>query len=330
MKKAAFFGESGTIDSVYARGRKEKVASLTDLYPAVVTAEGFCEHASALGELEVIFSTWGMPALTDEQLDKLPELKAVFYAAGSVKHFARPLLERGVTVMSAWAANGIPTAEFALAQILLATKGCFRNMAQCRTPEGRCAGPYRGKGSYGETVAVLGAGMVGKTLIRLLKSFDLNIILYDPTMRDSDAESLGVKKVSLEEAFEQAYVVTNHLPNLPATRGLLTGHLFERMREGATFINTGRGATVVEEDLIRVLKEKPSLTALLDVTCEEPPPADCGFYALGNVHMTSHIAGSIGDEVLRMADYAISEFEAWEKGEPLKYEITLERFDRLA
>lgn len=330
MKKGAFFGDSRKINEVYGQGRKKKVAALVDLYPAVISTENFAEHADNLRDLEVIFSTWGMPLLSRDQLEKLPKLEAVFYAAGTVKYFAQPLLESGVTVVSAWAANAIATAEFALAQILLANKDFFRNMRECSSPETRARGTCRGKGNFGQTVAILGAGMVGRTLISLLKNFDLNVVVYHPSMSDSEAEGLGVKKVTLDEAFGQGCVVTNHLPDLPATRGLLTSRLFEQMRDGATFINTGRGPTVVEEDLIRVLKKRPSLAALLDVTCQEPPPDDSELYTLANVHMTSHIAGSIGDEVLRMADYAISEFEAWEKGDPLKYEVTLERFDRLA
>ena len=59
--------------------------------------------------------------------------------------------------------------------------------------------------------------------------------------------------------------------------------LFQRMREGATFINTGRGAQVVEADLIRVLRERPDVTALLDVTFPEPPDADSALWTLHGV-----------------------------------------------
>lgn len=328
MKNAAFFGQAGTIDRVYGQGRKEQVASATCLYPEVVGAAEFDTHVSALQDLEVIFSSWGMPALSGEQWARLPRLAAVFYAAGSVQHFARPLLERGVVVVSAWQANAVPVAEFTLGQILLATKGYFRNVPQYKRGLGR--GAYHGKGNYGETVAILGSGAIGRRVIGLLRHFALRVVVFDPFLSDMDAQALGVERVTLEEAFGQAYVVSNHLANKPETVGLLNADLFHKMRDDATFINTGRGATVDEEALIAALQARPSLTALLDVTFPEPPLPESPLYRLLNVFLSSHIAGAIGDEVVRMADYCLEEFEAWSLGKPLRYEVTLAMLEHMA
>ena len=135
---------------------------------------------------------------------------------------------------------------------------------------------------------------------------------------------LGVERVSLEELFRRAYVVSNHIPDLPSTKNALGGPLFESMREGATFINTGRGAQVIEADLIETLRNRPDLTALLDVTYPEPPGAESELWALPNVWISPHIGGSVGDEVVRMADCIIEEFQAWESGKPLRYRVTRE------
>ena len=80
----------------------------------------------------------------------------------------------------------------------------------------------------------------------------------------------------------------------------------------------------MEPDLIRVLKDRPDLTALLDVTYPEPPADDSELWTLPNVWISPHVGGSVGDEVVRMADCAIEEFIAWESGEPLKYQVTHE------
>jgi phosphoglycerate dehydrogenase-like enzyme len=118
--------------------------------------------------------------------------------------------------------------------------------------------------------------------------------------------------------------VSNHVPDLPETKQLLGGDLFARLREGATFINSGRGAQVVEADLARVLAARPDLTGLLDVTAPEPPRADSPLWTLPNVVMSPHIGGTIGDEVGRLADCAIEEFVAWQSGQPLRYQVTHE------
>jgi phosphoglycerate dehydrogenase-like enzyme len=284
-----------------------------------------------LKDLEVLFSTWGMPTLTPEQIALFPSLKAVFYAAGSVKGFAGPFLDKGIAVVSAWRANAIPVAEFTLAQILLSCKGYFRNSRDCRDPELRLnGGCHRGRGVFGEKIGLIGCGMIARHLIGLLKPFNLKVLVYDPYLSEEDAAKLGVEKADAVRIFKECFVVSNHLPNLPSLRSELDKELFSLMREGATFINTGRGAQVDEAGLIAVMKKRDDLTALLDVTDPEPPPGDSPFYKMPNVRLSSHIAGSLGDEVVRMADYVIEDFERWDAGLPLQHAVSKDMLDKMA
>ena len=277
---------------------------------------------AALSQTEVLFTTWGMPHLSAEQLEQLPALRIVFYAAGSVQGFAAPLLERGITVVSAWQANAVPVAEFTLSQILLANKGYFRNVREYRAEPRQARAAFRGPGNYGETVALLGFGAVGRAVRELLRPFRLRVIVFDPFLPEATAAALGIEKVSLEEAFAQGFTLSNHLADKPETAGMLTGELFSSLRPGATFINTGRGRTVNEVDLVAVLRERPDLTALLDVTFPEPAPPDSPLWSLPNAIVTCHIAGSIQDETRRMVDYCLEEFECYVAGEPLRYAVT--------
>ncbi len=335
--KAAFFNQAVSfydgdmLDYVYARGRRQQVVTMTDMYPTVITSDNFAQHAEALANVEVIFSTWGIPRLGDAELDRLPRLKCVFYAAGSVKGFAPPLLKRGVIVCSSWAANGVAVAEFCLGQILLACKGYFRNTRDCRTPaRNNQKVAFHGRGTYGEKVAIIGAGQIGRKLIELLRPFRLKVMVVDPYLSEPEAEDLKVTKTTLEEAFREAYVVSNHLPNLPELQKVLDGKLFASMRQDATFINTGRGAQVNEDEMIAVLRQRPDLMALLDVTDPEPAPDGSPLYELDNVQLSSHLAGAHHDEVVRMADTMIEEFHRWRSGDPLKCAVTLEMLERMA
>lgn len=332
MKKAVFFSDAAhQLDRVYARGRMQRLRAHVDLYPHVVGKANFAEHAAWLSDVEVAFSTWGMPDFGERELAQMPELRALFYAAGSVQSFARPFLTRDIAVVSAWAANAVPVAEFALAQILLSCKGYFRNARACSNPQAHHAGAaFRGAGVFGETVGLIGVGMVGQALCGLLQSFNLPIIGHDPFISPALADQLGVEMVELPALFARSYVVSNHLPNIPQTQSMLGRSLFASMRENATFINTGRGAQVVEGELIEVLSARPDLTALLDVTFPEPPAANSPLYTLPNVQLSSHIAGSLGDEVVRMADYVLEEFERWTRGQALRYAVSLEMLETMA
>jgi len=310
--KAVFLNESDrNIDYVYAPAQQKEIAEIADLMPGLLSSRTF--DSMDLSGLEAIFSTWGMICFTEEQLAKMPNLKAVFYAAGATDYFARPLLNRGIKLSSAWKANAIPVAEFTVAQILLAMKNYFSLTATLHSRdkwEQLDAGP----GCYGETVALIGAGAISNHVQELLKNFHLNVIVV-PSRKER-------RTISLEEVFKTAYVISNHLPNREDNRQVLTKEMFASMRRNATFINTGRGAQVDEAGLIEVLKQRPDLTALLDVTFPEPPAEGSELYTLPNVHLTPHIAGSLNDEVHRMADYVIADYKRFVNGEALENEVT--------
>ena len=219
-------------------------------------------------------------------------------------------------------------AEFTVAQILLANKGYFRNVA-----EYRATADYRnsfvGAGNYGATVSLLGAGQIGRKVIELLRPFRLRVLVFDPFLSRQDAESLGVEKVELAAAFARGNIVSNHLACVPATVGMLDGALLSSMSANATFINTGRGPTVNHADLLSVFRARPDLNAFLDVTDPEPLPRESPLWSLPNIHISAHIAGSKGEEVGRVADFAIEEFQRWSREQPLRYSITLEALERI-
>ena len=307
---------------VFGQGRRGRIAELTELYPHVVNAGNFDGHAGFLADIEVIFATWGLPHFTNRHFSRLPNLKAVFYAAGNVRAFAAPLVERDILLVGAWDINAIPVAEMCLSQVLLSLRGYFRSTRRYRDTKSHAARSFSRTGVFGETVGLIGLGKIGTRLRQLLSSFPVKVIVHDPFLTEDRARELNVESVSLADLFERSLVVSNHTPDLPATGGVLTASHFESMREGATFINSGRGAQVVEQDLARVLDARPDLTALLDVTLPEPPPSGSALWTLDNVIISPHIGGTVGDEVVRLADCVIEEFENWKAGRPLQHQIT--------
>ena len=172
--------------------------------------------------------------------------------------------------------------------------------------------------------------MIGSMVCRKLQDYCLEVLVYDPFLEEEAIREMGGKKASLEEIFSQCQVVSNHVANLPETVGMLDYRLFSQMKENGVFLNTGRGAQVVEEDLVRALKECPNRTAVLDVTDPEPPEEGHPFYELPNVILTPHIAGSSGNEVERMGEYMVSEFRKQQRGEPCLYEVTLKMLETMA
>ncbi len=299
MKTAFISSAPANVERVYGQEETARLAAHSDLLPGVFSKDDAL--AGRLADVEALFSTWGMPVFTEEEIATcLPKLKALFYAAGATDAFVRPFLARKVGVMSAWRSNAVPVAEFCHAQILLALKGYFRNVREGHAAHGRAPA---GHGIYGERVALIGDGAVAHCLMDRLSTSKIETLMIPAKPFE--------RTVSLEEAFKTAYVVSNHLPDRDDNVACIGRAHFESMREGATFINTGRGRQIDEQALIDVFTARPDLTALLDVTYPAPPAKYSPLWTLPNVRITSHTAGSLGDEVRRMAVSAIDDFIAF-------------------
>lgn len=319
--------------TVYAPEVLARMQTLTDADGLRYTKEDILGDPQKFAEVEYIFSTWGMPPFTEEEIRRcLPNLKCVFYAAGTVQGFARPFLNCGVKVFSAWAANAVPVAEYTVAQIILAGKDFYCQTRLLKENRWEDAQNRRGShiGNYRRRVGLIGCGMIGAMVAERLKAYSLEVLAYDPFMSAEKAEALGVAPCSLEELFSSCAVVSNHLANNAATQKLLRYAHFSSMPQYGTFINTGRGAQVAEDELVQALTERPDLTAVLDVTDPEPSPPDHPFYSLPNCFLTPHIAGSLGGEVVRMAEYMVNEYERYVSGQPCKYEVTVKMLETMA
>ena len=330
MRAAFLTDKKFHIERVYTPKTREKLKELFDFYPGIYSGDEAC----GIPDAEVIFSTWGMPEFTEGEIEKLfPKLKVIFYGAGSVQAFARPFLARGISVSSAWIANSVPVAEYAAAQIVLANKGFFGAARLCTSPCGRAkAAEFSAAfpGNFETNVGIIGLGAIGSGVAERLKAYKLNVLAHDPFASPEKAERLGVRLVSLEEMFETCQTISNHCANLPETEGILNANLFDRMKDNVIFINTGRGAQVAEQDLIRALKEKPTRTAVLDVTFPEPPIENSELYTLENVVLTPHIAGSLGGECGRMGEFMLREAENYINGRALEYSVTPKMLETMA
>lgn len=282
-----------------------------------------------------IFSTWYMPVFTEEEVrEYFPSLKAIFYAAGTVKYFADSFLNMGVRIFSAAKANAIPVAEFVTSQIILANKGYFQAQREYRKPFWRIsfnkARNYtlQKKGNYQARIGIIGCGDIGSRVVELLKPYKLDVCIYDPYISVERVEELRVKRTDIKEIFYNCDVISNHLPNIPETIGMINYELLSLMKDNATFINTGRGEQVVERDLAKIMHKKPNACALLDVTSREPVWPWSQLLRRKNIFLTPHISGSLSYEKNRMVEYMITAYLNTIAGRSDISAITLEELNR--
>jgi phosphoglycerate dehydrogenase-like enzyme len=307
--------------------RLDRAVTLVNTEP-VRDFEALGDH---LARLEILVTSWGCPPIDARTIDRMPRLQLIAHLAGSVKGFLDDVVwRRGILVTNAVAANAVPVAEYTLAAILFANKRIFqlhRFYAEHRENRAPWTREAPEVGNYRKTI--VGASHVGRLVMQHLRRFDFRILLYDPYVTHMTCRELGASKVSLPELLAASDVVSLHVPLLPETRRMIGARELALMKDHATLINTSRGALVDQDALITALG-RGRLFAVLDTTEPDVLPADSPLYVLPNAFLTPHIAGSLGREAERLADYLVLEVERFARGAALKHRVRREHLPRLA
>jgi len=309
-------------DLVFSQSLVSEIDEIAGCPGEWVDPEEAARGRRVLEEAKVLFCSWGMPRMDAEFLESTPNLRAVFYAAGAPHYFlTSEVFDRGIVVSCAQAANAVPVIEFSTSVILLSLKRvwmCMRETHRDRSwnkPERTVAGAYQ------STIGLVSLGFIGRGVARALSRHDLRVLAYDPFISPEEAAKCGAELTSLERVFSESDVVSLHTPLGPSTTGLIDGRLIERMKSRATLVNTARGEVICQTELCEVLRARPDLSAVLDVTDPEPPEVDSPLWDLPNIFLTPHSSGSLGGECLRMSRFMVDEYRRYSRGIPLLHEV---------
>lgn len=166
---------------------------------------------------------------------------------------------------------------------------------------------------HGRQVLILGKGSIGSRLGDILRSLECSVDHFARSTAGATLRTLA----ELEERLPRADVVVNTLPHTPATINLLDARRLDLFSPSAIFANAGRGSIVDENALIERLRDGRIAGAVLDVTQEEPLPADNPLWQLPNVILTQHTGGRFPDEIRAKVDVFLKNLKRFEAGEPL-------------
>lgn len=311
--RAALVMSPATYETQFGPGQVDRLLSLVQVDETVVLNELDSESALArLADVEVLITSWGAPELTSKVLDHAPNLQAVMHCAGSVRSMGMGVHERGIVVSSCADINAIPVAEFTLAAVIMAGKRAF---FYSRSPGARV--DRSRMSNLGRRIGLIGFSRVGRRVAELLKVLDVGeVLVFDPYADPGLVEQFGARLAPLDEVLTSSEILSIHAPSLPETRHMIGGRELALLRDGATVINTARGA-LLDHEALTAECATGRIDAMLDVTDPEPLPVDHPLFSLPNVSVTPHVAGSLGSETRRMTDHALDELERWLTGEPL-------------
>jgi D-3-phosphoglycerate dehydrogenase len=194
----------------------------------------------------------------------------------------------GIVVTNTPSSMPRPVATIALSFVLALAGKLFQKDRLTRTGRWRERMDHMGMGLTGRTLGVVGAGRIGKELLRLARTFDLKLIAADPYVNEIELGYLGARKVDLDTAMRASdFVVVCCLLD-DRTRHLIGAPQFAAMKRSAYFVNVARGPIVDEAALIATLRAQRIAGAALDVFEQEPVAPDNPLLAMDNVIVTPH------------------------------------------
>lgn len=230
-------------------------------------------------------SVWDGP-----RMDHAPKLRVISRAGiGFDAVDLAAATARGIVVCNAPASPTISTAEHAMALLLHVAKSLSANQRRLRGHIGDYYVDNEGIELAGRILGVVGYGPIGKRVALAARGFEMEVVAFDPYL---DPTQEDVTLVSFDELLASSDVVSAHCPLTAETRQLFDRATFAKMRPGALFINTSRGAVVDQDALVEALDSGHLAAAGLDVTDPEPLPTTHPLQGRDNVIVTPHIASA--------------------------------------
>jgi D-3-phosphoglycerate dehydrogenase len=230
----------------------------------------------------------------DALMSAAPKLRVIGRAGVGVDNIdAEAATRRGIVVMNTPGANAIAVAELTLGMMLALARQLPK--ANSTMHDGKWEKKsLQGVELRGKKLGVLGLGRIGLEVARRARGFGMEVIGHDPFVSASIARENAIQLVSTDELFQQAHYLTLHVGLTPQTAGIINKESIAKMKKGVRIVNCARGELIIEEALAEALKSGHVGGAALDVFHKEPLK-DSPFFALENVILTPHIAGSTAE-----------------------------------
>ena len=267
--------------------------------------------AEPLPGVEVLLEA--VVAVGPAELDLLPDLRLVAnYGVGYDRVDVPACRERGVAVTNTPGVLDAAVADLTLALILVCRRHLLesdRFVREGRWQRGWARPELLGRDLAGSTLGLVGMGRIGSEVARRAAAFGMRIVHH----RRSEG-------LPLDELLRTSDVVSLHVPLTPETDGLISRERLGVLRDGATLVNTARGAIVDEEALVEELVSG-RISAGLDVFADEPRVPE-RLLDLPNVVLTPHIASATVETRAAMTRVLVNNVLAFLGGEPLPNEVS--------
>jgi D-3-phosphoglycerate dehydrogenase len=179
---------------------------------------------------------------------------------------------------------------------------------------------FKGVQIKNKNIGIIGFGSIGRKVAQIMRGFGAYVLVYDPYISAVDINDSGIRFVDFRTLLKESDFISCHTKITKETTGMFNYAAFQEMKRTAFFINNSRGAIVVEEDLIRALKEHIIGGAALDVFENEPLYAGHPFICetFDNLLITPHISGASDDAITNGTLMMVEEIKHFINDEPVE------------
>ena len=271
------------------------------------------EAAERMADAEIVLTN--KTVITREMIERHPHLRMIgVLATGFNVVDTVAAAERHIPVCNvpSYATDAVAQYTFALLLELCHRVGAHNHAVQeGRWTQGRefCFWDYPQIELSGKTMGLIGYGRIGKAVERIARAFDMTVLHTTPSGREGS--------VSLDEVLRQSDVISLHCPLTKENRHLISHETIAKMKPGVLLINTGRGPLVDEAALREALLNGHVAGAAMDVTEQEPIPADSPLLGLDNCLITPHIAWAAKEARQRLMNTVVENVRAFLQGSPV-------------
>lgn len=165
----------------------------------------------------------------------------------------------------------------------------------------------------GRTLGIVGYGSIGKKVAKIAQAFDMKALAYNRSPKKDES----VRFVEMDELLEKSDIVSIHCPLNSDSEKMCNKEFFEKMKDGALFINTSRGGVVDEQALIDAVKSKKISGAGLDVVAVEPMEKHEEILDIDNIIITPHSAWAPVETRTRLVEIVKNNIKKWVAGAPV-------------
>ena len=238
-----------------------------------------------LARTEILLARQVPPGL----LAKMPKLRWIQALTAGVEHWiSRPDLHSGIALTCARGTHRVAMPENILGALFHLTKPYAQATLDQRERRWvrRVSEPLAGK-----TLGILGLGEIGREVAKKASALELRVIGTRRAAEPVPQVDRIYPPGATDEVLAQSDFVLLLLPLTPQTDDIMNAARFKAMRASAYLLNFGRGALIVDADLVRAVQSKTIAGAVLDVYRTEPLPADHAFWTTDGITVLPHIGG---------------------------------------